>query len=63
MTSWLKMTAIEFDATVAADRKARQVVATAGQTLFPRLLPEARRKTSTTAEQLPGQADLFGEDQ
>lgn len=61
MTSWTEMTEIEFDASLAPTSKARKVAETASETLFPRLLPEARRKTTPEPEQLPGQESLFGE--
>jgi hypothetical protein len=61
MTAWTQMSPIEFDATLAPTTKARKFAATASETLFPRLLPEAERKTTTEPEQLPGQESLFGE--
>ena len=41
------MQAVQFDASLVKDRKARQFVETAGETMFPDLLPEASRKAST----------------
>lgn len=61
MTSWTEMSPVEFDQTLVRG-KARQVAQTAGQTLFPRLLPEPGHKTITPPAQMPGQAELFGEE-
>jgi hypothetical protein len=55
------MSPIEFDATLAPTSKARKFAATASETLFPRLMPEAERKSTPEPEQLPGQESLFGE--
>jgi hypothetical protein len=60
MTTWTEMSAIEFDATLAPTSKARKFTATAPDTLFPRLLPEAKRTTTELPDELPGQAPLFG---
>ena len=60
MTNWTKMSAMQFDATLAPTRKAREIVATAGETLFPDLLPEPKRPRRTTApDPMPGEVPLF----
>ena len=61
MTSWTEMSPVEFDQALVKG-KARQFAQTAGETLFPRLLPEPERKTAAIP-QLPGQAALFEEDE
>ena len=60
--NWLQMAEIEFDVKAAPTRAARQLVATAGETLFPRLLPVPSRRATPAAVQLPGQDSLFGEE-
>lgn len=62
MTAWSDMSAVEFDPTLVRGKKARRVVETAPETLFPRLLPEPDPVPARLAEQLPGQdeIDLFG---
>ena len=62
MTSWSEMKAVQFDASLTRG-KARELVATAGETMFPDILPEPMRKTTPGPAQLPGQAALFEEDQ
>ena len=60
MTSWTEMTAAEFDATQAPDRKTRQFIATAGETMFPRLMPGTpKRKTTPAPDPMPGEVPLF----
>lgn len=63
MTSWTEMRRQEFDASLMKGKKAREFVAAAGGTLFPDWLPPEVRKTTLVPAQLPGQADLFGEDE
>jgi len=60
MTMWTEMRPVQFDQSLVKG-KAREVVATAGATMFPDLLPEPARKAVQAPAQLPGQADLFGE--
>ena len=62
MSDWTQMRPVQFDQTLVKGRKAREVVATAAETLFPDVLPEPQRKTSPPPAQLPGQADLFGQE-
>lgn len=59
MTSWTEMTEAEFDRTLVRDRKARQVIATAADTLFPRLMPETAPKRTPVPEPMPGEVPLF----
>lgn len=61
MTNWTEMSEMLFDATLAKDAKARAFVATAGETLFPDLLPEPKRKSAPARELLPGEVPLFGD--
>ena len=61
MTNWTQMQAMQFDKTLAKDAKARAVVATAGETLFPDLLPEPKAKQGKPRELLPGEQPLFGD--
>jgi len=58
MTSWTEMSPIEFDAKLAPTKRARQFVETAPETLFPRLLPEAKPR-STAAPDSTGTAAMF----
>ena len=62
MTRWTEMRPVQFDQSLVKG-KARELVATAGETMFPDLLPEPVRKTAPVPAQLAGQADLFGEDE
>jgi hypothetical protein len=62
MTAWGEMSPIEFDQTAAPGRKARQFVAEAPGTLFPRLLPEPKASTAPQTAQLPGQESLFDQE-
>ena len=60
MTSWTEMSAMQFDQALAPTSKAREVVRTAGETLFPDLLPEPKRKQARPApEPMPGEVPLF----
>ena len=61
MTLWTEMSAAEFDAAIVRERKAREVIRTAADTLFPRLMPEpAPRKPKTAVpEPMPGEVPLF----
>lgn len=60
MTTWTEMTPAEFDAHLTAGRKARQVIATAPGTLFPRLMPEpSPRKPAAGRDPMPGEVPLF----
>lgn len=61
MTSWTEMRPVHFDKSLVKG-KARAFVESAGASMFPDLLPEAERKTTPVPAQLPGQADLFGEE-
>lgn len=62
MTSWQEMRPVQFDASLTKG-KAREFVRTAGETMFPDILPEPERKTTATPAQLQGQAALFEEGQ
>jgi len=54
------MQAMQFDATLAPGRKAREIVATAGETLFPDLLPEPKAPKRTPAPgPMDGEVPLF----
>ena len=59
MTQWTQMRPVQFDQSLAKG-KARELVRTAGETMFPDLLPEVPRKQGPAPAQLPGQAELFG---
>ncbi len=62
MTSWTEMTPAEFDKTLARDRKARAVIASAPQTLFPRLMPEPPRKLAQPQADPCGTPGMFSLD-
>jgi hypothetical protein len=62
MTDWTQMQPGEFDRSALAGRAEREFVAAAPSTLFPRLLPESRRKSAPPAAQMAGQDSLFGEE-
>lgn len=62
MTMWSEMRPVQFDQSLVKGKRAREFVATAGETMFPDVLPDPERKPVRPAEQLPGQAELFGED-
>jgi hypothetical protein len=50
LTNWTEMSRVEFDQTAVQGRKAREFVASAPQTLFPRLMPEAAPATALQPE-------------
>jgi hypothetical protein len=57
--NWTEMKPIEFDQAKAPTRKAREFVAQAPETLFPRLLPAAKQSPATAADPC-GTADMLG---
>ena len=60
MTSWTEMTPAEFDASLAKSKRERQFIATAGDTMFPRLMPESAPKRSASQPgPMPGEVPLF----
>ena len=61
MTMWSEMRPVQFDQSLTRG-KARELVRTAGETMFPDLLPEPERRTAPAPAQLAGQADLFAEE-
>lgn len=59
MTLWLDMQEQQFDRTLAKDKAAREFIATAGETLFPSLLPEAAPNRKAAQEATAGDLTLF----
>ena len=63
MTEWGQMRPQHFDAALMRGKKAREWVTTAADSMFPDWLPPEVRKTTPAPAQMPGQADLFAEDE
>lgn len=65
MTAWQEFSRADFDARLAgkkAARAARQAAESGQAGLFFVATPEREHKPAPAAEQLPGQAAMFGDD-
>lgn len=61
MTNWMDMRRPQFTADGLSKRE-RAVVETAGDSLFPDLMPEAKPGKPAAAADPPGTESLFGDD-
>lgn len=62
--NWTEMVEAQFDRTKVKDRKAREFIRTAPETLFPSLLPEVPPQANASViHPMPGEMPLFGEEE
>lgn len=63
MTSWTEMHPAQFDKSQVKDRKAREFIETAGETMFPSLMPDVQPQHATRPDPkaMTGDVPLFGD--